>query len=119
MCVYVGGGGRHQGSGVGIPAFPSRGRRLWGLGKSSLTETQGPHCLLCWPWGTLHKETAPSLLAPTSWALGWVGKGRSSSAVLGGAYQRIQGQGLGGGQTRKLALSFLYPDWGWGPLLQL
>lgn len=111
--VYVYGGGI-QGSGVGIPSLQEAGGSGgWG---ALLTET---HHLFYWPWGTLHKETSPSLLAPTSWALGWVGEGRSGSGNVGGTYQRIQGQGLGEGRHSKLALSFLHPDWGRGPLLQL
>lgn len=103
VCTFMGGGGGHGEVGLGSqPSLQEAGS--WGP-REELPETQGPHCLLYWPWGTLHKETAPSLLAPTSWALGWVGggeggKGRSSSGNVEGTYQRIQGQALGeGGRT--------------------
>lgn len=83
--------------------------------------SSGPCCFLCWElpipqaWEGLHKKTAPSLLSPTSGAQG--GKGREGPAlVMWGAYQRIQGHDTGEGE---LAICFLYPDWGWDPLLQL
>lgn len=87
-----------------------------GVGRNS-DQDQGPHCFLCWElpipqaWEGLHKKTALSLLLPTSGAQG--GKGRADPALaMWGAYQRIQGHGVGEG---KLTLCFLYPDWGWDP----
>lgn len=82
MCVCIWGGG-HQGSGVGIPPLQEAGGSGgWG---ASLIET---HRLFYWPWGTLHKETSPSLLAPTSWA-------GPSLAMLGGHTKESRGRGWG------------------------
>lgn len=79
-----------------------------GVGRNS-DQDQGPHCFLCWElpipqaWEGLHKKTALSLLLPTSGAQG--GKGRADPALaMWGAYQRIQGHGVGEG---KLTLCFL------------
>lgn len=99
VCVCIWGGGGHGEVGLGSqPSLQEAGS--WGLGEE-LTETQGPHCLLYWPWGTLHKETAPSLLAPTSWALGWVGGGTGQVQVwpCWGGIPKNPVAGIGGGQT--------------------
>ena len=65
------------GEGVWDLSHPFKRQTALGVGgRSSLTETHGPHRLLYWPWGALHTETAPSLLAPTSQALGRVGEGQ-------------------------------------------
>ena len=110
VCVCIRGGGWEEGIGEGIwdLSHPFKRQTALGVGgKSSLTETQGPHRLLYWPWGALHKETAPSLLAPTSWALGRVGEGQVQLwQCWGGAYQRIQGQG--GGRAGWLSPSFAH-----------
>ena len=68
VCMYGGVGGMEGiGEGVWDLSHPFKRQTALGVGgRSSLTETQGPHHLLYWPWGALHKETAPSLLAPTS-----------------------------------------------------
>ena len=61
VCMWVWGG---EGIGeVGLGSQPSlqEAGSSGGWEKSSLTRTQGPHCLLSWPRGALHKETASSL----------------------------------------------------------
>lgn len=60
---------------VGLGSLLFKSQAALGVGWGELTDP-GPHLLLYWPWGTLHKETSPSLLAPTSWALGQVGEGQ-------------------------------------------
>lgn len=115
--VYFAGGWRALGRWGWDPSLPFKGQAALGAGgKRSPTGTQGPHRRLSWPWGALHKRQPPICQHLPHGHWGGGGKGRSSSGSAEGAYQRIRGQGWGEG---KLALSFLYPDWGWGPLLQL
>lgn len=126
VCTYMGGGGGHGEVGLGSqPSLQEAGS--WGP-REELPETQGPHCLLYWPWGTLHKETAPSLLAPTSSRARGTGVGRGGSgvragpalAMLRGHTKESRGRHWGrAGGLGKLALLILYPHWGWGPLPQL
>lgn len=90
-------GGRAAGKGGWAP-FPQEAGSSGG-GGSSLTETQGPHRLLYWPWGTLHKETCPNLLAPTSWALGQVREGEVQLWQCWGDIPKNPGAGVRGGQA--------------------
>ena len=57
MCVCGGGDGGH--GEVGLGSQPSLQEAGSWASREELTETQGRHRRLYWPWGTLHKETAP------------------------------------------------------------
>ena len=117
MCVCIWGGIRE----VGLGSRPFKKRAALGPGGSSLMESPGPHCFLYWPWGALCKDT-PSPQSALTYLMGTgAGEGRADPALamLWGACQRIQGQGWAEGRLSKLALSFLCPDQGQGPLLQL
>lgn len=109
VCMYGGVGGMEGiGEGVWDLSHPFKRQTALGVGgRSSLTETQGPHHLLYWPWGALHKETAPSLLAPTSWALGRVGEGQVQLWQCWGGHTK-ESRGRDGGRAGWLSSSFTH-----------
>lgn len=97
--VYMCMGGRATGKWDWAPFPQETGSSGAGGGGSSGIETQGPHHLLYWPWGTLHKETSPSLLAPTSWALGQAREGEVQLWQCWGDIPKNPGAGVREGQA--------------------
>lgn len=99
-------GGGHWGGGLGSQPSLQEVDSSWGWGGSSLTEAHGPHRLLYWPWGALHRETAPSLLALPQ-GTGASGRRAGPALAMWGGHTK-ESRGRDGGRAGWLSSSFTH-----------